>query len=157
MLPHAVRRLRGCSYEGARTYFVTILTRQRRRHFARADVVELAAREVTRAATQTRFDLVIACYMPDHLHLVVEGRTSSANLLLFLKTAKQFSAFYVKRRFDLVLWARGYHDRIIREDEDVGRYVRYVWNNPVNARLVEHADAYPLLFVSSTWRARLHP
>lgn len=105
-----------------------------------------------RAAAQTRFEIVVACYMPDHLHLVVAGRTSGANFLLFVKKAKQFSGYYAKRRFGIVLWARGYHDRIIREDEDLARYVRYVRDNPVKAGLVKRAQDYPFLALSAVWR-----
>jgi putative transposase len=142
-----------CSYTGARTYFITILARQRRPHFTRAEVVALASSEMARAAAQTRFEIVASCFMPDHVHLVVQGQTLGADFLLFVKKAKQYSAFYVKQRFGLVLWARGYHDRIVREDEDVARYVRYVRDNPVKARLVERAEDYPFLTLSARWRA----
>jgi putative transposase len=131
---------------------VTVLTRQRRRHFVRPEVVALAASEVQRAAAHTRFEIVAACYMPDHLHLVVQGLTTGANFLTFIAKAKQFSAYYVKRRFGIVLWARGYHDRIVREDECVARYVAYVRNNPVKAKLVKNPEDYPFLTLSPGWR-----
>jgi putative transposase len=152
MLPRAVRRLPGCTYIGARMYFVTILTKQRRRLFEDTPIVECCDGEVRRAARKERFDILCACYMPDHLHLVVEGGTTGADFREFARLAKQLSGFYVKKRFGIALWGRGYYDRVVREDEDVRRYLRYVRENPVRARLVERAEDYPFLFLSTSWR-----
>jgi hypothetical protein len=54
----------------------------------------------------------------------------------------QFCAYYAKKRFGIVLWARGYHDRVIREDEDLARHVRYVRDNAVKAGSVRRAEDY---------------
>ena len=89
--------------------------------------------------------------MPDHLHLLVEGCTGQANLSAFMKMAKQLSAFHVKRRHGVRLWAKGYHERIVRVDEDPQRYVAYIRNNPVKARLVSRPQAYPFLWIDDRY------
>ncbi len=90
--------------------------------------------------------------MPDHLHLLVRGTTAEADFLRFVKLAKQLSGFYVKQRHQIRLWGKGYHDRILREDEDLRRYVRYVRENPVKARLVTDPSDYPFLYLATSWR-----
>jgi putative transposase len=152
MLPRAVRRLPGCTYVGARLYFVTVLTKSRRRFFVDSEVVACCDAEIRRAATKTRFEIIAACYMPDHLHLLVEGRSTGADFRQFRRLAKQLSAYYVKRRLGLRLWRRGYYDRVVRQDEDPLRYVRYIRANPVRAGLVRCADDYPFLFIAPSWR-----
>jgi REP element-mobilizing transposase RayT len=83
--------------------------------------------------------------MPDHLHLLAGGLTSGADLSQFTKLAKQLSAYHLKHRYGLDLWAKGYYDRIVREDEYLARYVEYIRENPVRAGLVSDATDYPFL------------
>ena len=91
--------------------------------------------------------------MPDHLHLIVSGLTNGSDFLKFMKLAKQLSGYHVKRQFAFSLWEDGYHDRIIREDEDLLGYLRYVALNPVCAKLVAHPADYPFLWIAEPYRA----
>ena len=147
----------GCSYEGARLYFVTILTWQRRPRFTDAAVVHACNDQILRAAAVTKFRMIKSCYMPDHLHLIVEGTTTAANLRTFVKKAKQLSTFHVKRRFGFNLWRKGYHDRIVRHDENPQGYVDYICQNPVAAGLVENADDYPFTFGEGLFPGKARP
>jgi putative transposase len=91
-----------------------------------------------------------ACFMPDHLHLLVEGTAGSANLREFVRRAKQLSAYHAIRRCHVEVWGRGYYDRILRHDEDLRRYLRYIRDNPVRAGLVQDAADYPYLWLDTT-------
>ncbi|UZE26759.1 transposase [Pseudomonas asplenii] len=42
------------------------------------------------------------------------------------------------------VWQRGFHDRLIRRDEDLPGVARYVIANPVRAGLVKRVHDYPL-------------
>src|SRR5436309_15269059 len=152
MLPREPRRLTGCSYRGARTYFLTFLTRSRRRFFLDEAVVHVCASQVLRAADRTRFVILAWCYMPDHLHLLVQGITTGADMRGFAKLAKQLAGYYVKREHGLAIWSRRYYDRILREHEDPRRYLRYIRDNPVRARFPREASDYPFLFLATSWR-----
>lgn len=128
-------------------YFVTSLTKQRRRHFLSADLVETCHAQILRATALRDFEILVYCYMPDHLHLLVRGAGAGARLSPFMKLAKQLSAYHVKRVHGVKLWAKGYYDRIVRENEDPQRYVAYIRNNPVKARLAASAADYPFLWI----------
>ena len=147
MLPRAVRRLSRFNYEGTRCYFVTILTKQRPKYFVDAEVVETCRTELLRAAVLRDFEILAACFMPDHVHMLVEGRNAKAKLGAFMKLAKQLSGYHAKRCHAIELWAKGYHDRIVRQDEDPGSFVSYIRQNPVKARLVEAPELYPFLWI----------
>jgi hypothetical protein len=41
------------------------------------------------------------------------------------------------------LWQEGYWEKVLRVDEDLGRVVRYVLENPVRANLARTAGDYP--------------
>jgi len=57
--------------------FLTFCTYQRHRSFIDGDKVEVVSTQIRRAAAQERFALTAYCYMPDHLHLLAEGRVAT--------------------------------------------------------------------------------
>jgi putative transposase len=43
------------------------------------------------------------------------------------------------------LWQQGYFERVLRNDEGTLTVIRYVFENPVRAGLVERYEDYPFL------------
>ena len=80
--------------------------------------------------------------MPDHAHLLVEGREETSNLRQFAKLAKQRSGGVFRRRTGEVLWQEGYYDRVLRQDDDAKDVARYIIENPVRAGLVKTPVEY---------------
>ncbi len=93
--------------------------------------------------------------MPDHMHALVEGRRSNSDLREFVTRAKQLSAYHVKRVRHIQVWRTGYFERLLRLDEDRARYVEYIRQNPVKARLVLAPDEYPHTWIGSASRPDL--
>ena len=136
----------GFSYVGRYRYTLTFVTHDRIRAFTDAAAVALVLEQLLRAAGETRFEILVYCFMPDHLHLVVEGITDASDLKRFAKLAKQYSGYYYARAHERAkLWQKGVNDYIIRDDVDLLDRVRYVVNNPVAAGLVSQAADYPYL------------
>jgi REP element-mobilizing transposase RayT len=81
--------------------------------------------------------------MPDHLPLLLEGLTGRSDLRKCIKDAKQRTSYQAIRLGLGRLWQSGYHDRIVRQDEDLARYADYIVQNPVRAGLVQRASDYP--------------
>ena len=44
------------------------------------------------------------CYMPDHVHFLLEGTQDDSDLKRFIKAAKQNSGFYFEQRTGERLW-----------------------------------------------------
>jgi putative transposase len=80
--------------------------------------------------------LLAYCFMPDHVHIVVEALEETADLRRFVKAFKQRSGFEHRRRTGGPLRQSGYYDRVLRNDESTEAVVRCVWNNPVRRGLV---------------------
>jgi len=80
--------------------------------------------------------------MPDHLHLVVEGKTEAADCLEFVRLFKQVTAFEWKKVHGARLWQGSFHDHILRTTETTQEVVRYLLENPVRAGLVEDPWEY---------------
>lgn len=82
--------------------------------------------------------------MPDHFHWLIELGDSSLDELM--RRVKTNSARDINRRRSSSgpLWQAGYHDRALRQEEDVQAVARYVVANPLRAGLVARLGDYPL-------------
>ncbi len=137
------RRLPGYSYSGPQQYFLTLCTFERRRHFVNGATVSIVNDQFLRTAVDSKFAILAYCFMPDHLHLLVEGMGEESALQPFVSLAKQRSGF-AARAFALPrLWQTGYFERVLRGDDDAFNVARYVVQNPVRAGLVRAPDEYP--------------
>ena len=134
-------RLRGFAYAGSYAYFLTMVTRQRRRAFASEDTALRVKAALERAADKHGFEVHAYCFMPDHLHLLVSGRPA-ASATEFVRHFKQISSFDFKQRHGVELWQISYHDRVLRRDEDLHSVAQYIWCNPVTAGIVSDARDY---------------
>ena len=130
------------TYRGARAYFLTLGCAQCRKPFAERRVVEDCIETLRACSEKHGFAVLAYCFMPDHLHLLVQGGPESA-LLQFVKGFKQRTAYAYHRAHSTVLWQKSYHDHVLRAEEDVRETARYVVGNPVRAALVEVAGDYP--------------
>ncbi len=129
------RRIPQFSYRGLQRYFLTICTAERKALFSNAVLVNAALSQIRRSATTYAFSLIAWCFMPDHLHLVVEATSEDADCRAFVVLLKQLTGFHCRPLCKGGLWQRGYFDRILRDEESTEEIVRYVLGNPVRAGL----------------------
>lgn len=142
------KHLDAFDYRGPRRYFLTFCTANRQPHFTVAAQVALVEAHFLRTAGHMHFAVLAHCFMPDHLHAAVEGRSAGADLKAFISRMKQYTGFYFKKEFGRPLWQRYGYERIIREEEQTQAIVRYILENPIRAGLVQTVDGYP--FVGSS-------
>jgi REP element-mobilizing transposase RayT len=81
--------------------------------------------------------------MPDHAHLLIEGRSERSDARDFIKRAKQYSGFYYSKNFGARLWQRYGYDHVVRDDEKTVVVARYILENPLRAGLVSRIEHYP--------------
>ena len=67
------RHLPAFDYRGPHRYFLSFCTADRHFAFAEAAAVYLVRGQFLRAADRHLFAVLAYCFMPDHLHLLVEG------------------------------------------------------------------------------------
>ena len=96
-------------YQGPAAFSVTVATRQRQTAFVDAAEVQRFREMLEGAARDTGFRLLAYCFMPDHLHLLVEG-SEGTDLARFMKAFKQDTSFDYERRVGSALWQRSYYD-----------------------------------------------
>jgi|APIni6443716594_1056825.scaffolds.fasta_scaffold143187_1 putative transposase len=138
--PH---RLDPSQYAGCRLLFLTICTFDRAERFRDAAVVDLVVSHFLRTARECGIEVIAYCVMPDHVHLIVVGKTAGADMRRFVGLAKQRSGYEFARTCQGRLWQPSFFDRTIRPNEDVAEIIAYVIRNPVRARLVQDPADYP--------------
>jgi REP-associated tyrosine transposase len=143
-------RLVDFGYTGCHEYFPTICTFERQKHFTSEGLVCDIRSEFLHTASELRFAISAYCFMPDHIHILAEGKAKSADLCVFVNIARQRSAFVARRWIRGRLWQAGYFDRVLREDDSTFAVAQYIVQNPVRAGLVRSPVEYPFCG-SSIW------
>ena len=134
-------RLNTFGYRGAYRYFVTITAYMENHTFRDGDIVNICVAALSEVAGIHKFDVLCYCFMPEHLHVLLEGQEES-NLREFVRVFKQKSSYRYKLSKAERLWQRGYHDRVLRDDEATLSVARYILSNPVRRGLTSEPGAY---------------
>ncbi len=141
-------RLPNFDYRGCHRYFITICTDEKRLLFRNETLIKDVLDALVEESVKSGFIVWGYCFMPDHLHLVLEGLSMNADVQAFMKIFKQKTGFAYRRKSfspDGKLWQSGYYDHVLRRDEDLQSVLQYVFNNPVRKQIVSHYMDYPHL------------
>ncbi|MBS1819963.1 MAG: transposase [Acidobacteria bacterium] len=142
MPPRHPRRLPSFDYIGFHRYFLTLCTESRRRYFTEAVIVEAVLRQMRTCAADQGFGILAYCFMPDHLHLLVEGQREDADGRRFITLLRQRSGFACRPYCANKLWQRFLYERVLRGEEATIPVARYILENPVRGKLVARAEDY---------------
>ncbi len=112
-------------------------------HFAEIAIGKRACAQLLETAARWAVEAIAYCFMPDHLHCVVEGKTATANSRKFADVFRQVSGFHFES--ERSLWQEGYFDHVLRQEDDTRAVVKYIVLNPVRAGLCADPRDYPLL------------
>jgi REP element-mobilizing transposase RayT len=134
----------------SQVYLVTFTTYHRRRHFADFDRGCRMARAMCGFSRNSTTRVLAWVLMPDHWHGLVEVGAGD-DLSDWVGRLKGASAFGLRRAEPGVgrIWADGFHDHALREDEALVDCARYIVLNPVRAGLVVRVGDYP--FWDAVW------
>ncbi len=143
MIVRRPRRLQGFHYAGRRGYALTLCTALRTPVFTTDTTVSTVLTLLRHVAAELGFAVTAYCFMPDHVHLLVAGTDPQADLPAFVARFKQASGYWYRQQTGRRLWQPGYHDRILREQDDLDEHVRYIVANPVRAGFARAVGDYP--------------
>lgn len=96
-----------------------------------------------RSAEENQVAVPVYCFMPDHVHIIVQGLNESSDIWRFVVAFKQYSGWWLKCNRPRFRWHRSFWDHLVQDDRDLKNQVRYVILNPVKGGLVEDWAAYP--------------
>jgi REP-associated tyrosine transposase len=135
-------RLDHSKYLGRNIYFLTFCCEDRFRVFENADLATWIVQMLRKISEMEGFLAHAYCVMPDHVHVVVEGKCDESDVGRFVKAFKQVTAFHFKQETGERLWQKKYYDHILRGSDSLDAVMWYVWLNPVRAGLCEDARSY---------------
>jgi putative transposase len=98
--------LKTFDYLGSNRYFLTFCTFERRHIFLTHERADAVCEQFLRAAVDEGFAILAYCFMPDHVHLLVEGQATDSDCRRFIARAKQLSGFHFQKVFGQRLWQR---------------------------------------------------
>lgn len=115
----------------------------RNKAFINPDIVYAFVEILRSVAEKYSCIVLVYCFMPDHLHIVVQGINPQADTLRLMNEFKQKTGFWFARQGGKYRWQKDFHDHILRSDENVRDHVIYIANNPVRQKLVQCVSEYP--------------
>ena len=163
-------RLKNFDYKGHCRYFITICTHDKVQLFRDNILVEQLIKALRDKSDVFGFKVWAFCFMPDHLHLLLEGKSTDSDLRRFISSFKQYTGYHFKKKVaqgvspeglkpcatvsnkkgvvqgfspaPSRLWQASYYDHVLRKEEDIMDVARYILNNPVRKGLATHFMEY---------------
>ena len=137
------RRLTDFPYRGQYRYFITIRTHSLRHYFSKHEVVTMMIQILKNTAEQENFGIWAYCFMPDHVHLLIEGKKANADMRRFVALFKQKTGYWFSRIYCDKLWDQNYYEHVLQDNEAIIPIARYIFRNPVRKGIVEDYSLYP--------------
>jgi putative transposase len=120
-------------------------TEDRHKCFSDLEFGRRACTQLLRTAADWWVEVIAYCFMPDHLHVLVEAKSEDANSRKWADIFRQVSGFHFRRERGHRLWQDGDYDHILRKEDDVRAVAKYIVLNPVRAGLCTASSEYRLL------------
>jgi putative transposase len=142
--PNSHRLRHGRSSEPGRGYLVTTVIHQRTPLFKDWQLGRLLVAEMRLAHERCDVNSLAWVVMPDHVHWLVQ--LEKAQLSDLMQRIKSRSTLSINRAMGRkgAFWQNGFHDRAIRDNQDLQPCARYIIANPLRAGLVDRIGDYPL-------------
>lgn len=141
--PRRPRLLEKGYYNGGGRYFVTICTANKIPIFTKPNIIKSMINYLSMVAKNEKMSVIIYCFMPNHLHLLLRGNTDQSNLLRFISKYKQLTGYNFAKAHRNKLWGTSFYDHVLRGEESEPKISRYILENPVRKGLSETIFDYP--------------
>lgn len=136
--------LKGRHSQIGQVYSVTAVTKQRKPILRDVHLGRLVVDQLRRQDQAGHTHSLAWVVMPVHIHWLFELQARSLGVVMCpLKSRISLSHHQTTHSHGRV-WQKGYHERAVRQDEDLKTIARYMIFNPVRAGLARRVGEYPL-------------
>lgn len=136
--PHGKNLRKGRVSLPNHAYLITAVTASRKPVFAYFAAARAAVRGLHDSHVVRHAQTLAFVVMPDHIHWLLQleedGRLSEA-----VRIYKAKVSLILRQQ----VWQRGFHDRAVRDDEDLRGIARYIIANPLRSGLANSVGEYP--------------
>jgi putative transposase len=138
--PH---RLEISNYYGLKRCSFTMCIKNRTPVFSNHEIVNLFLDFLREATAKYRCINWIYVFMPDHVHILLEGCTDYTNLWKAINFFKQKTGYWFAKNMPQIKWQKSFYDHVHRTEKELINHILYIANNPVRKNLVKHWEQYP--------------
>ncbi|KJZ64730.1 REP-associated tyrosine transposase [Pseudomonas fluorescens] len=142
--PNSHRLRLGRNSENGRAYLITAVLHDRKPIFSDWRLGRLLVAELRRAHDSGLVNSIAWVVMPDHFHWLMQLQDNNLGNVIGATKARCAQAVNKTTGQSGALWQTGYHDRTIRDGEELLPFARYIVANPLRAGLVDKIGDYPL-------------
>ena len=142
--PNSHRLRLGRNSENGRAYLITAVIHDRQPIFSDWRVGRLLVAELRRAHETGLVDSIAWVVMPDHFHWLMQLKENDLGCVVGSIKSRCTQTVNRMTEREGPLWQTGYHDRAIRDGEELVPFARYIVANPLRAGLVDKIGDYPL-------------
>ena len=133
-------RLPRSVYQKGHVFSISVRTQHRHPWFGLYPGLTNSAAQILRETAFGRGTKIYAwCIMPDHVHMLLQDKELLDFVRLFKGRLTPKARAYEQCR---PLWQRSFYDHALRREENLEKVARYIWWNPVRARLTDHPLHY---------------
>jgi putative transposase len=143
IVPRKNIRLDRNEYVGRRIYFITICSENRFAIFQNPDRASVVIESLKRVSRSADILVHAFCVMPDHVHVLVEGKSATSDVVKFIAQWKQSTGYLFRHELPRRFWQRRFYDHVLRRPEDSDAVAWYIWMNPVRKGMVAEPRLYP--------------
>ncbi len=123
--------------QAGHAYHVTLVVQRRKTVFNDFQSARLVIKSLMLSDEMEVTETLSFCVMPDHIHWLFCLKSGSLS-----QTVARVKSNY-SRISNTKIWQDGFHDHLIRTDENLTSVARYIVANPIRAKLVDSVADYP--------------
>jgi putative transposase len=139
------------------TYFLTLVTYQRRKIFSVPEIRGLFLESINHVKKFHPFTLEAYSILLDHIHLILRLPENDADYSMRIRLIKtHFTKVYLQqydentpreasriKRREAAVWQRRFWEHLIRDDDDLYQHIEYIHFNPVKHGIVRKVRDWP--------------
>lgn len=107
------------------------------------EIAQVVIESIHRGVELEHYDLHAWVVMSNHVHLLLTPHIPVSDLMRSLKRTTAARTNGILNRTGHSFWQEERFDRLVRNDEEFRRTLRYIENNPVKAGLAQTPQDYP--------------
>jgi putative transposase len=143
MIRERQHRLPVVLYQGYVTVAFTCCIKNKTVVFTAREIFDMFSDILFKEASCHYCDIISYIFMPDHCHLLLQGKSEKADTLKAIYMFKQKTGFWFSQHIKNICWQKDFYDHILRTDEEINKHVKYMLDNPVRKKIVEDWKVYP--------------
>jgi putative transposase len=130
-------------YKGIVSVSFTLCILDKKPAFIESDIVDAFIEILTDLVRKAPYKIPVFCFMPDHLHLIIQGTSGDSDIWKTVVAFKQRSGFWLASNRPAIKWQKDFYDHIIRNDEKLTIQIKYILDNPMRNGLTLSWEQYP--------------